>query len=395
MDDADARAASYARSPMDPGILARAKALDGWLHASVVVLTAASAVRYLTAHGLSDRAGWILAGVVLLLGVYAVRPRRGQRLWCLAVIGVWIGLAFLAPSFTWVAVPLAFLVLRHLPLLWAGPTLAVMVVTVITTWSRMRGFLDPTLVAGPVCIALLAVVAYRALEREAQARQELLDELEAAQGDLAAAQHRAGALAERTRLSRDIHDSVAQGLSSINLFLQAAERDWAERPEASRDHVRRAALTARESLDDVRHVVRDLAPAGEATDALEVALRATVARVPALEVAVHVHGDPRPVPAETATALLRSARGALANVAEHSGTATASVSLTFLADEVTLDVRDEGRGFDATATRRPGTRGHGLDGIRSRAAELGGRTAVESEPGEGTVVSVSFPLEES
>jgi len=379
-------------------VLAPARALDTWLHVSVVVLVVASTVRYVAAHGLDDRGPWVLGGGVLLLAVYAARPARHEAAWCLAVVALWIGLAFLAPSFSWVAVPLAFLVLRVLPFVAATVVLALMVVTVITCWARMRGFLDPTLVAGPVCIAVLAVVAYRSLEREAQRRQELLDELEAAQGDLAAAQHRAGALAERTRLSRDIHDSVAQGLSSINLLLHAAEREWTPRPEAALQHVRQAAESARLGLDDVRAVVRDLAPdpGADSAEALPVALRTTAASVPGLAVEVHVHGDPRPVPAEVATALLRSTRGALANVAEHAGTARAVVSLTYQPDEVTLDVRDDGQGFDpSTPARRRGDRGHGLAGIRARAAALGGRVAVESEPGEGTVLGISIPLEDA
>lgn len=378
---------------MPSGILARAGALDLWLHASVVVLTVSSAVRYVTGHGLDDRAPWVLGGALLLVGAYAVQARRQDALSCLPTVLLWAGLAFLAPSFSWVAVPLAFVVLRVLPVAAAGPVLSVMIVVVVTSWSRMRGFLDPTLVAGPICVALLAVVAYRALEREALERQALLDELEAAQGDLAAAQHRAGGLAERTRLSRDIHDSVAQGLSSINLLLQAAARDWDDRPGQARQHVDRAAEAARVSLDDVRAVVRDLA-VDDPGDALPVALRATLDRVAGVDAELHVHGEVRPVPAEVATALLRSARGALANVAEHAETTRAVVSLTYQPDEVTLDVSDAGRGFDPASARHRGDRGHGLAGIRDRAASLGGRVSVESEPGEGTVVSVSVPLEE-
>lgn len=378
---------------MPSGILARARALDVWLHVSVVVLGVASTVRYVGAHGLDGRAPWVLGGTALLLAGYAVQPRRHEAAWCLGIVLVWAGLAFLAPSFSWLAVPLAFVVLRVLAYAAALPVLAVMILTVITSWSRMRGLLDPTLVAGPACVAVLAVVAYRALEREARERQELLEELEGAQGDLAAAQHRAGALSERTRLSRDIHDSVAQGLSSITLLLQAAEHDWDERPESAREHLRRAADSARRGLEDIRQVVRDLVPEPTGTaDALPVALRSTVAHVPGLAVEVHVHGEPRPVPAEVATALLRSVRGALANTVEHAHTAAAWVSVTYQPDEVTVDVRDEGRGFHPEAPVRRGSRGHGLAGIRDRAAVLGGRVAVESAPGEGTVVSISLPL---
>jgi signal transduction histidine kinase len=69
------------------------------------------------------------------------------------------------------------------------------------------------------------------------------------------------------------------------------------------------------------------------------------------------------------------------------------VSLTYLPDELRLDVRDDGAGFDPAAPRPAELRGHGLRGLRERAETLGGRAEIESAPGEGTSVSVSFPLE--
>jgi signal transduction histidine kinase len=248
-----------------------------------------------------------------------------------------------------------------------------------------------------VCIAVLAVGAYRALEREAVARQVLLDDLHAAQGDLADAQHQAGALAERARLSREIHDSVAQGLSSINLLLQAAEREWDSRPSSAREHAGQAAATARDGLDEVRRVVRDLAPAELAASgrpALPGVLRQTCARLAAVsgvDVRVQVHGTPVPLGSEVETALLRTARGALANVLEHSAATTAVVTLTYQPDSVVLDVRDDGQGLTDRASADP-DRGRGLAGIRERLSSLGGTLVLESEPGEGTALAASIPL---
>ncbi|WP_278257979.1 sensor histidine kinase [Nocardioides convexus] len=208
---------------------------------------------------------------------------------------------------------------------------------------------------------------------------------------------RLGALAERTRLSREIHDSVGQGLSSINLLLQAAEQSWDGQPAAAREHVRTAAATARDGLDEVRRVVRDLAPADLADDptgaALATALRrAAAASATGLEVEVRVHGTPVAVGSDVAAALVRTARGALANVREHAAAGRAALTLTYQVDEVVLDVRDDGRGFDPSAVRATGSRGRGLAGIRDRASGLGGSTDVESAPGEGTTVSVRFPV---
>jgi signal transduction histidine kinase len=269
-----------------------------------------------------------------------------------------------------------------------------MVVVTVVQWSRMADRLDPTIVLGPVCIAVLAVGAYRALERDALARQALLDDLHAAQGDLADAQHQAGVIAERARLSREIHDSVAQGLSSINLLLQAAEREWDDRPAAAREHAAQAAATARDGLDEARRVVRDLAPA-ELAAGLPAALRRTCARLSAhssVDVRVLVHGTPVALGSEVETALLRTARGALANVLEHAAAKTAVVTLTYQPDAVVLDVVDDGRGLPRISVKMDSDRGHGLAGIRERLRQLGGTLVLESEPGEGTALAVSIPL---
>jgi signal transduction histidine kinase len=257
---------------------------------------------------------------------------------------------------------------------------------------------DPAQVSGPIGVALVTVLAYRALDLESRARQDLLDRLVEAQAELAEEQHRTGALAERTRLSREIHDSVGQGLSSINLLLRAAEQAWENQPGAARRHVVTAASTARDALDEVRRVVRDLAPADLVADttgsALPAALRRTATQAaPGMHVEIRVDGTPLVVPPQVAAALIRTARGALANVREHAAARRVAVTLTYHLDEVVLDVRDDGRGFDADRVRPSGARGRGLDGIRTRAVALGGHADVESMPGDGTTVSVRFPLQ--
>ena len=387
------------------GILAGVGRLDVWLHLALVALTVTSVWRYLNGHGFGDDAPLILAGAGTLLAIYSATPTVGRSgspraapLWCLTLVAVWLVLVVLAPSFAWVAVPLAFVVLRVLRFRAATVVVAAMVVTVVVAWTRMQGQFDPTIIAGPICIAGLAVLAYRLMERESVARQRLLDELREAHGALADAQHSAGVLAERTRLSREIHDSVAQGLTSINLLLQAAEQHWSSRPTAAHGYVGQAALTARDSLDEVRRVVRDLAPT-ELADGGGVALQAALLRTgervsldSGLNVSVRVHGDSQPVSAELSTALLRSARGALANVVEHADATEATVSLTYQPGSVSLDVRDNGIGFDPTTVGPRGARGRGLTGIRSRAHDLGGELAVESAPGEGTALALFLPI---
>ncbi|MER7072292.1 sensor histidine kinase [Terrabacter sp. NPDC000476] len=388
---------------MEEGILAPVARLDRWLDAVLVVLLATCSARYLLRHDLDATAVLVLAGAVVLGAVHLTRRRvtgheAWPQVWIAVVVALWVTLTLVAPSFAWTAVPVAFAVLQVLPFPYAVTTVVLMTAVVSVAWSRITADLDPTVVVGPVGIALVTVLSYRALEREARTRQALLDELTEAQADLVAAQRRSGALAERTRLSREIHDSVGQGLSSITLLLAAAEQDWDRRPLVARQHVTAAASAARDGLDEVRRVVRDLAPADLDGDDTGEALPAALRRLSAtgahgLDVEVRVHGDPVPVPARTAGALVRSARGALANVVEHADASRAVVSLTYLPDEVRLDVRDDGAGFATAATTvADDDRGHGLDGIRRRAVEHGGSAAVESAPGEGTTVSVRVPL---
>lgn len=385
------------------GILAPAARLDRWLLVVLIVLLATSAARYVERHGLDASGVAVLAGALVLGLAYATRTLVPGRTWwptawVTGMVVLWGALTTVAPSFAWCAVPVAFAVLRVLPFPWAVVIVVGMTVLLTAAWQRIAGDVDPVQVAGPIGVALLTVLAYRALDRESRARQDLLDQLVEAQAELAEEQHRTGALAERTRLSREIHDSVGQGLSSINLLLQAAERAWDAQPSAAREHVRTAAATARDGLDEVRRVVRDLAPAELATDAaaLPAALRrvADEAAPGGMQVEVRVDGSPVVVPAEVANALVRTARGALANVREHAGAARVALTLTYHLDEVVLDVRDDGRGFDPAQVRASGTRGRGLAGLRDRAEALGGRADVESAPGEGTTVSVRFPTRE-
>ena len=113
-----------------------------------------------------------------------------------------------------------------------------------------------------------------------------------------------------------------------------------------------------------------------------------------LDVSVRTAGDVRPLPVPVETALLRIAQSALANVAQHSGADRARLTLTYEQDTVTLDVVDDGRGFDPElATAAPG-RGFGLPSVRSRARELGGTVTLETSPGTGTALAVTLPVEE-
>ncbi|MGA8993474.1 MAG: sensor histidine kinase, partial [Nocardioidaceae bacterium] len=168
------------------GILASAARLDRWLPVVLVVLVVTSALRYVSRHGLDVAGVLILAGSVCLVGVYGARPLvRGRAwwppVWVMVVTLVWSALTLVAPSFAWTAVPLAFAALEVLAFGYAVGLVALMTSVVALGWLGIVDDFDPTLIAGPVGIALVTVLAYRCLELESTTRQRLLDELVDAQ----------------------------------------------------------------------------------------------------------------------------------------------------------------------------------------------------------------------
>lgn len=315
-------------------------------------------------------------------------------------------LVVLAPSFAWCAVPLFYTGLRTLQPRAALALVALLTLFVVAAQVQLAGRFDPNLVLAPPAVAALATAVFLQMERHTARQRVLIDDLIRTRHELAAAERREGTLAERQRLSMEIHDTLAQGLSSQRMLLQAADRVWDAEPDKARAHVRTAASVAEHNLTEARHFVRDLAPADLARGGgLAQALRALAARETGSEpdtgahlaVRVRIDDDGRlpELPDRVQSALLRIAQGALANVREHAAAGHAALTLTLLDDTAVLDVTDDGDGFDPAALPdAPGAeRGHGLPAMRARLRALGGTLTVESAPGEGTVLSAAVPLE--
>ncbi|MEU1398141.1 sensor histidine kinase [Micromonospora zamorensis] len=205
----------------------------------------------------------------------------------------------------------------------------------------------------------------------------------------------AGVLDERQRMAREIHDTLAQGLTGIITQLEAAEQTR-DRSADWRRHVDNALALARESLTEARRSVRAVRPETLETARLPDALVELGGRWSALNgvrAEVATTGTPRPLHPEIEVTLLRAAQEALANVARHAAASRVGLTLSYMTDVVTLDVRDDGTGFDVTgqpAPREPGG-GYGLTAMRQRVTRVGGELAVESEPGGGTAISASVP----
>lgn len=317
--------------------------------------------------------------------------RASGLLWLAAVTALWLVLLAQDHGFSYVAFPLFFHFLHALPVRWSLPAVAAATAAVVTAQATTPGGLTPAKVIGPVAgaaVAVLTAYGYAALYRETRRRQRLIDDLVRTRDELAAAQREAGRLAERQRLAREIHDTLAQGLSSIVLLARAAET---AAPETARARVREIGRTASDNLAEARRFVQALTPPALEDTPLPEALRRVTARtVPTA--AFHLDGEPRALPVESEVALLRLTQEALANVARHARADRAAVTLAYLDGEVTLDIYDDGVGFTPGTGPADGRRTFGLHGMRERIAELGGTLTVESAPGEGTAVAATLPV---
>jgi two-component system NarL family sensor kinase len=192
---------------------------------------------------------------------------------------------------------------------------------------------------------------------------------------------------ERTRLAREIHDTLAQRLTAIGLHLEAAI-DAASPQSPAIPELQRALELSRSGLDQARGSMRQLRSSGrrplpEALDSLARAFAAETG------IRVHVRSDDAPdLSSGEDDQFLRVAGEALANVRKHAHATDVELSLTTAARAIRLEVSDNGRGFNP----RSRTAGFGLLGMRERAQALGGRLRIVSRPGAGTHVILTLPL---
>ncbi|MGO2194285.1 MAG: histidine kinase [Brachybacterium sp.] len=394
---------------------ALAATLRGAMHVAFLVLPSVGALRAITAEAVTP-APAILAAVVIaaiyLLGSQRALARGAagrssrtdlllpSRGWVLTLSAAWMGSTFVSAAFVWVAFPLFFLVLFSLgriagPLvLWAVALWAVVAPVIAREqWSLGVGEILGPLVGA--AFSLIAHAVYRRLLLESDRNRELVVQLRAAQAELADSERRKGIAEERQRLAQDIHDSLAQGLNSIVMLSRGAR---SAHPSAASEFGR-IEDTARENLADARRLVRDLADRAPQTT-LEQALRTVISRAEALGVLgeqprweLRIDGTPRELDPAQVETLHRAAQSLVANVQRHAEAQRCVLTLAWWPDRVSLDVVDDGRGFDSSAATRRGE-GEGGDGLRllrARMERAGGAIAIESAPGEGTTVGLTLP----
>ncbi|MFE9438618.1 sensor histidine kinase [Streptomyces sp. NPDC006602] len=362
------------------GTLVRLVALNNQLCWSIAPPTAALALLYAAGLARWDRLG-----------------RTTRPLWLGLLLLLWSWVAWILPApltfgYAWLAVPLAVLALRMPTRAERAAALAVITALLVAALTRFGG-LDPDVLAPPVAAVWATVLLYRT-------QQRLTLELASTRGRLARQQREAGRLAERSRIARDLHDTLAQELAGSRMLLQAAERDWDRRPDAARRQLRTVTDALGEHLAQTRGIIDDLTPPLLARDGLEAALRDLCARADATagtpRISFRTEREPCLLSTDRAVALLRVAQGLLANAREHARASHVHLTLTY-GDEAAaaVEVRDDGAGFDPAAARtRRADRGFGLAAARDRLRAFGGTLTVDSAPGQGTRVRAVLPAED-
>lgn len=246
-------------------------------------------------------------------------------------------------------------------------------------------------------ILVLIIVSLRAITDQSTRRQQLVESLEATRQELAQMERRAGTLAERQRLSGDIHDTVAQGFASIVTLLEATRVALKSGSPRAADHVELALQAARDGLDETRRVVWALRPEPLERGSLGDAIGRIAARLgqeTGIAARAVVTGQARPLAAELEVTLLRAAQEAVANVRRHARARQVVLTLSYLDDVVLLDACDDGVGFDPEALQvEAGRAGLGLVGMRERVDALRGSLTIESSPGQGSTLRLELPMQ--
>ncbi|MGY1914538.1 sensor histidine kinase [Blastococcus sp. SYSU DS0973] len=226
-------------------------------------------------------------------------------------------------------------------------------------------------------------------------RAELIEQLERTRAQLARAERERGVLAERERLAQEVHDTLAQGYTSIVVLAQTAVAQLATDPPAARDRLTLIEEVARENLAEARAMVAAFRPVALDGSTLIEALARLAERF-GRETGLSVRVDTAALAGGLAlrrdeeVVLLRGAQEALTNVRRHAAAQAVVIRVSVVGGEgarqVSVHVEDDGVGFHPSRAR-----GSGLEGLRDRASSVGGEVDVVSSPGEGTRVTVRVP----
>jgi signal transduction histidine kinase len=335
-----------------------------------------------------------LAGIVLCV-LFVERRARQTRVFVGLVVALWVLAVWASPAAV-AAVPAMYpLVFGTLPLRAAAVATTVINLIPLTILLIRQGVSAPNL---PVTIAitLIGLVAAPVIGVEIMMSMKqrkrlaaLVEELAATRAESARLSREAGAAAERERLAREIHDTLAQGFTSIVALAQAIEPELDNDTAAAKRHVELIRSTARENLAEARAMVAELTPTALNDGSLPAAIQRQCDRLSAesgIAATIRVDGELPPLGMATDVVLLRAAQEAFTNIRKHSQANTVTVTLSPLKHGVRLSVADNGIGLADDHTE-----GFGLRGMRARASQVGAAMSVTPTPGGGTTVTVEVP----
>ena len=258
-------------------------------------------------------------------------------------------------------------------------------------WNRV---LATSLVHGAIIgYALWFGRWFELIVEQSYERAELISSLRESRSEAARLSEESGAMAERERLAREMHDTLAQGFTSIVALAQAVESEMDSDPGTARRHLALMRETAAENLAEARAMVAARRPVPLDGEDLEAVLTRITARLGgelAITARSRAEGSPVPLTNDLKICLLRTAQEALSNVRRHAGARNVEVILAYGDTCVELTVSDDGRGFALGEV----SVGDGLANMGHRAESVGGTLDVEGVPGAGTTVRLALPLGE-
>ena len=342
----------------------------------------------------------VLAVAYAVLGTPASRSRDAAR-----GRGYLLVLILVVPTVAAIAPHTSFMLFLAVPQVWflcdrvrdgvigtVTLTVGVGVGYVIAVGSSSDHLLEIALTMGvSLFFSLLLGVWISRVIDQSRGRAELIQELEATRAELAEAHHAQGVTAERERFAREIHDTLAQGFTSVVMLSQAAAAQLSRDPAAVADQLAAIERTARENLAEARAVVAAFSPVAlEGTD-LSGALRRLAERFTdetgiEVDLGLGEEVEPNQLARDREVVLLRAAQEALANVRRHADARRVTIRLRLDNGAAEVEVSDDGSGFDPASVH-----GFGLSGMRGRVEGIGGQMAVVTGPGRGTQVRVSVP----
>ncbi len=380
-----------------------------------------------------DVAFWAMLGVVLVI-MLAGGPTGGELAWALALLGLLGGtyalvgrpairtrkarprhtyrvvLALVVGALVYLQPEAGFLLFIAFPQVWVfservreGVAYTFLIICGLAVAEMARsGWSSNVFIANlpwwsvSVLVSLVFGTWVSKIIDESEQRAELIRTLKRTQAELAAAHHAAGVVAERERIAREIHDTLAQGFTGI-ITLTGAAQALVARGDRGQALARLGAIEdiARDNLGEARALVAAFSPLGLDDTTLVEALQRLATRFES-ETGVRVTvsartGDDRGAVLSTAhqVVLLRTAQEALANVRKHAAAACVEIVLSTGADgHAAIEVTDDGSGFEPTVLTHGG---FGLAGMRGRVEDAGGQLQVDSAPGAGTLIRVRLP----